>query len=166
MKLFTTILLLSLSVSAKEMCEETQKTITEDVMHVVNVDVPSHLKGATITITQADGKTSTVPAEKFMVVPRKQKTIAGQNKAIVKNVSCKVSSDNKNILMAEVKKSYTGLETKTEAITGGVKAEVSSKKEMVPGLNYYRRELFDSKFGAGVGVDTEGTVKGLIGLDF
>jgi len=150
---------------AKETCEESVTQHIEDVVYEVNTDMPKHLKGATITVTLADGKTSTVPAERFMVVPRVQKTVVGQNVLLAKNVTCS-KSGNKNILIGEVRKDVTGHETTTEAIPGGIKSTTKSVKELVPGVNYYRRELFDTPVGAGVGVDTNGTVKALIGIDF
>lgn len=165
-KLIIFLLIAVVSVAqAKETCEESIEVHSQDVTYEVNTDMPKHLKGATITVTLADGKTSTVPAEKFMVVPRVQKTVVGQNKILAKNVTCS-KSGNKNILIGEVRKDVTGHETKTEAIPGGIKSSTSSVKEVVPGINYYRRELFDSSIGAGVGVDTNGTVKALIGVDF
>jgi hypothetical protein len=148
-------------VNAAENCSESAQVETQDVVYEVNTELPKHLKGATITVTLADGKTSTVPAEKFMVVPRKQKTLVGQNQTLTKKLYCKVSG-KKNIIMGEARKDVTEIET----TTNGKSASVHSKKEVVPGLNYYRRELFDSPIGAGVGVDTNGTVKGMIGLDF
>lgn len=161
---YLTLLVLSMVSSlafAGETCSESQQLQTQDVVYEVNTNLPKHLKGAKITITLADGSTSTVPAEKFMVVPRKQKTVVGQNQTLTKKLSC-TASGKKNILMGEVRKDVTEVET----TTNGKTATVTSKKEMVPGVNYYRRELFDTPIGAGVGVDTNGTVKGMIGIDF
>jgi hypothetical protein len=158
-------LLFAASSFAGETCNEDVDVRNEDVVYTVNKDMPKYLEGATITVTLANGKSSTVPAEKFMVVPRVQKTVVGQNVLIAKKVTCS-KSGNKNLLIGEVRKDVTGHETKTEAIPGGIQSTTSSVKEVVPGINYYRRELFDSSLGAGVGVDTNGTVKGLIGIEF
>jgi hypothetical protein len=41
----------------------------------IKTDVPKHLEGATIIIRLADGRETSVPAEKFKVVPRTQQFI-------------------------------------------------------------------------------------------
>lgn len=153
--------LIASNVYAGETCSESQNVSSQEVAYEVNTSLPKHLKGATITVTLADGRTSTVPADKFMVVPRKQKTVLGQNQTITKKLSCNASS-KKNILIGEFRKDVTEIET----TTSGKTVNVESKKELVPGVNYYRRELFDSPIGAGVGIDTNGTIKGMVGLDF
>ena len=146
---------------AADSCSESVSESTQEVVYEVNKGMPAHLKGATITVTQADGTSSTVPAEKFMVVPRKQKTVLGQSKQTSKTLTCK-GAEKKNIVFADVRNDYKGVETTTDGKT----ATVESKKGVIPGLNYYRRQLLDSPIGAGVGVDTNGTVKGMVGIDF
>lgn len=54
----------------------------------------------------------------------------------------------------------------TTAITNGTQIAVDIKKEVVPGLNYYRRDIQDSRIGAGIGVDTNGQANIMLGLDF
>lgn len=144
-----------------ENCVRDEQTKLEDVVHVVDTSIPAHLKGAKITVTLADGRSSTVAAEQFMVVPRKQRTVVGQNKSSVTSLVCRQDS-KKNILMLEARKDVTDLDVETVSKT----ANVYSERSIVPGLNYYRRELMDSAIGAGIGVDANGTVKGMIGTDF
>jgi hypothetical protein len=163
-KLFISLLLVVSVANAGESCQESESVATQDVVYKVNKDMPNHLKGAKITVTLADGSSSTVPAEKFMVVPRKQQTVVGQDKVVSKNLVC--SKSEKNILMAELRKDVKNIDTETTAIPGGEQVTVRSNKALIPGINYYRRELFDTRFGAGVGVDSNGTVKGMLGLDF
>ncbi len=152
---------------AAESCSENVNVDTKDVVYAVNTDMPKHLKGATITVTLANGKTSTVSADKFMVVPRKQQTVVGQDKISTKTISCTNNLDTKkNIVFVDAKKEYTGIETSTSVNGNTQQVTVSSKKELVPGLNYYRRQILDSKIGAGVGIDTNGQLKGMVGLDF
>lgn len=158
-----TILLLPMFVNAECTSEIEVKSVP--VEYTVNTSIPEHLKGATITVTLADGSSSIVPAEKFMVVPRKQKTIIGDSHLISNTTTCKFNS-KKNTIMLEAKNSKTDIETKTTPIPSGSKVDVYSKKELVPGLSLYRRELFDSPVGGGLGVDTKGELKGMIGLDF
>ena len=160
-----TIGFLTMNVNAED-CTESQTVSAEQVVYSVSKDIPKHLKGATITITQADGKTSTVPSEKFMVVPRKQTTILGENKTISKKLSCSKPSERKNIVSLDIRNDVTDIETKTTAIPNGQQASVKAKTGTVLGLNLYRRELFDTRIGAGAGLDANGVLKGTVGLDF
>lgn len=142
-------------------CSEIQATQVNDLHYNVDKMLPNYLKGAKITVVLADGSTSTVPAEKFMVVPRKQQIIIGKSENITKRIMCK-NSNKKNIIIGEIRKDITDLDVSSD----GKQAHIESIKEITPGVNYYRRELFDSSIGAGVGVDTNGVVKGMVGIDF
>lgn len=153
------ILFVSLNVFAGENCTEKSNVEVQDVVYSVDTTLPKHLKGAVITITKVDGTSSTVPAEKFMVVPRKQKTIVGQNKNVTVAKSCK--SSTKNLLMLEGRKDVKGLSVNTNGKT----ANVYSEKEFIPGVNYYRGGLIEN-IGAGLGIDANGTGKAIIGLEF
>jgi hypothetical protein len=147
-----------------ENCSESQTESSEQVVYNVSKDMPKHLKGATITITLADGKTSTVPAEKFMVVPRKQTTVLGENKTISKKLTC--SNGKKNSIIAGGRKDTVGHRVETSSTPNGQQAKVYSEKDLVPDINYYRREILDTPIGAGVGVDSNGTLRGSVGFDF
>lgn len=160
----TLILILISSLALAKDCTETTQVSSQDVVHNVNTSMPKHLKGAMITVTLADGKSSQVPAERFMVVPRKQQTVVGQDKTVSKQVSCK--SDKKNLVIADLRKDVTGMDTETSLVPGGVQAKTRSERELVPGINYFRRQVLDSDVGLGVGVDTNGTVKGMLGVEF
>jgi hypothetical protein len=135
--------------------------LAKEVTYAVNKNIPNHLKGATITITLANGKTSTVSADKFMVVPRKQYTVVGESSTATKTVTCSAKK-NKNLIMLEARKDITELDTEVN----GQQAKTIAKKNIIPGLNYYRRDVLDTKFGAGAGADTNGTLKVLVGFDF
>lgn len=165
MKLLTALIVLFSSVAFANECKEVSKRIVQEVVHTVNTDVPKHLKGATITITKADGTSSTVPAEKFMVVPRKQKAIVGENVVMTVDRTCQADEKLSTVFL-DVKKLPSRIESNTESIPNGSKATSTIYKEVVPGVNYYRRQMLDTPVGAGVGVDANGTVKGMIGLDF
>ena len=153
------------SIAFADECKEVSKRIVQDVIHKVNTEVPKHLQGATITITKADGTSSTVPAEKFMVVPRKQKTILGQNMFVSSEITCK-PKEQLNTVFIDVKKLPSKVESSTESLPNGTKATSTIYKDAIPGLNYYRRKMLETPVGAGIGVDANGTVKGMIGLDF
>lgn len=147
-------------------CLEKEETSLEDVTYNVNTNTPKYLIGATITVTLANGETSTVSTDKFMVVPRKQTTVVGQNQKVLKKVTCSNESKEKNnILMGGLRKDVTELETETNGNT----AKVYSKKEVIPEVLYYRRNLIGTKLGdlgAGAGLDSNGTAKGFIGVSF
>lgn len=155
-------LLLPLTVHAT--CDTTYEQEFEHTSHEISTDMPKFLKGATITVTLANGKSSTVPADKFMVVPRKQYFIAGVNKTVIKNTTC-APKDKKNNIMVGVKKEVTDLEVSTATIPGGKKAEVTSVDEYLPTVRYYREDVL-SNVGLGVGVDTKGKVEATIGVGF
>jgi hypothetical protein len=144
-------------------CTETTKSITQDVVHAVNKDMPKHLQGATITVKLADGSETTVPAEKFMVVPRKQYTVAGQNKTVSSKLTCD-KDQKKNIVYVGAKRELTDLETKVNVPAKS--AQVDSLKVLTPSINYMRRKILDSDLNLGGGVDKNGQVQGTIGLDF
>ena len=164
MKALLLITLFSSITFANE-CKEVSKRIVQEVVHTVNTDVPKHLQGATITITKADGTSSTVPAEKFMVVPRKQKTIVGENVAVTVDRTCQ-AEEQLNTLFLDVKKLPSKIESSIESLPNGTKATSTIHKDVVPGLNYYRRKMLETPVGAGVGLDANGTLKGMIGMDF
>lgn len=152
-----------IAVVSRAACNESVYEDIRDVKYEVRADVPKHLQGASITVTLADGKSSTVSASEFMVVRRKTTYVVGQNVLRTKKLTC----SNKNSVIAEGRKDYTDdFSVKSGSIPNGKQSKVYAEKEFVPGINYYRRELFDTNFGAGVGIDANGTIKGLIGVDF
>jgi hypothetical protein len=136
-------------------------TQTKDVVYAVNSQLPKHLQGATIIVRTKDGRESSVPAERFMVVPRKQYTKVGQSS----DTMCKAKS-RKNSVMVGVRNDHAGMDAITKTTPTSVSAKVESKKALTPDLQYYRREILDSHLGLGAGVDANGTLRGIIGLDF
>ncbi len=127
---------------------------------VLSTDVPSHLKGATITVRLADGTESIVPAEKFKVVPRKQQFIT--TKTMQRNETrCESDPKDKNrisLLAGEGPKE--GL-TRTQ---DGSAVTVESKVGAVGGAQYQR--LLTEKLGVGVQVQSNKTALGVLSLDF
>jgi hypothetical protein len=165
MNIILLIIFISLSAMASEACKEQLDLQTEKVEYVVNSKIPNHLKGAVIIVRKANGEESKVPAEKFMVVPRKQKTVLGENVKEKKTVLCSEKS-KKNLFFVDAKREITDLDVSTSSGLNSSSAKVSAKKELVPSVNLYRRDVFDSPFGLGVGLDTNGSVKGMVGIDF
>lgn len=159
-----THLMITNLVNANECLE---KTVTQNnpVKYEVNKHLPQHLQGATITVRLANGQQTTVPAEKFMVVPRQQQFIVGESVNISKTLTCKTKS-LKNSVIVDARKDFTGISKSLSSTVNTQTLKLSSDKSLVPGLNYYRREVLDSPIGLGAGVDSNGTLKALIGLDF
>jgi hypothetical protein len=155
------LILLVGATSSAASCEYDRKMVTEPVEYSVNKGLPSHLKGATITITLSDGKSSTVSAEKFMVVPRVQRTIVGENKLIIVKKTCQ-DDLNKNTLMIEGRHDIKNVVTEKQ----GLSAHTYAEKELIPGIDYYRRQILDTPIGAGIGIDTNATPKVFLGIDF
>lgn len=60
-------------------CTEDIEVSSQDNVKEITTDVPEHLKGATITVKTRDGRESTVPAEKFKVVPRVQQFVVTEH---------------------------------------------------------------------------------------
>ncbi len=161
MKYLLIILMSLTSVSNAQECKETHSEIVQDVVYMVNKNMPAHLKGATIIVRQANGKETSVPAERFMVVPRKQKTVAGQNKLVMSKLRCD-KDQKKNIVYVGAKKELTDLETRVSGNT----ARVESSKTLVPSVNYMRRKVLNSDLNLGIGIDKNSQIGGTIGLDF
>lgn len=161
MKLLLLLTFIGPNSFAKSVCEQQRTEISEDVVYEVSKDIPEYLKGAKITTTLSNGKSSTVPAEQFMLVKRKQYTVVGKNQTIVERNNC-LTTGSKNNLILEARKDVKGLKTETVGST----SKVYSEKEFIPGVNYYRQDLYDLPIGAGLGVDSNGTVKGMLGIGF
>ena len=89
------ILSISTVVFGNETCSTDVGAETTQEQLEIKTDVPSHLKGATIIIRTADSKESSVPAEKFKVVPRKQQFIVTKTKQESKT-TCSVETIKPN----------------------------------------------------------------------
>lgn len=154
-------------IAGEHQCEQKRNVISQEIVYEVNKDLPKHLIGATITITQANGKTSTVPAERFMVVPRKQKIVVGANRVTVVTNDCINDLDiKKNTVMVEGAYGIRGVTTETSVGLGTVTAKTYVERAIVPGIDYYRRQILDTPIGAGLGIDVLGRGKAFLGLDF
>lgn len=165
--MFKYIILLMIFINtayANENCSEQQYLETEEVVYSVDTILPKHLKGATICITLHDGKSSCVPSEKYMIVPRKQKTVLGENKVITKSFrrTNTSTSDKKHMLFTDIRKDYKGLDIDINDTT----ATVETRKGLIPSINYYHRQVFDSPLGLGIGIDSNSTFRGIAGVEF
>lgn len=122
--------------------------------------VPGHLKGATITVKLADGKETTVPAERFKVVPRKQQFIVTKLETS-KLRSCTTNDPLKNrVSLLGGYGSQSGL----TSTTSGTTVEVESNVGFVGGAQYQR--MLGKRVSIGVQGQTNKTGSLLLGLDF
>jgi hypothetical protein len=152
------IILISVSIGTNmfaDDCSESKSTVKGQ--YVIDTNVPSHLRGATITVTQADGKSSTVPAEKFKVVPRKQQFITAETE---KTLVCTDSKKNRVSVLGG-RGVQEGIKT-TKLSSTTTQAE--SNVGFVGGLEYQRKVWKD--FSIGVQGQSNKTGSLVLGLDF
>lgn len=124
----------------------------------ISTDVPAHLRGATITIRLADGRESSVPAEKFKVVARKQQFIVTELErskvtSCVKNRSHRVSG-----LIGH------GAQAGLKTSANGNMVEVESKTGIVGGGQY--QYMLNDRLSIGGQYQTNETGSFLLGIDF
>lgn len=140
-------------------CEtvKAEKSVKEQLE--IKTDVPNYLKGATITVRRSDGKESTVPAEQFKVVPRKQQFIVTHDLEAT-HLLCK-GADYKNRVSALGGVAPNG---KLSAAQVGTTAVVESQYGAVGGLQYQRK--LGDRFSVGAQVQTNQSALGILGFDF
>lgn len=164
LSLIVMLSILSLNVSfAEDKCSEQvgQEEVTGQLE--INTDVPAHLRGAVITITQADGKVSSVPAEKFKVVPRKQQFLTTKTER-TRTLSCESIKRHRVSAVAGYGR-QDGLNTSVNSNA----AEVENKVGFVGGGQYqYRSDLkvFDLPVSFGVQYQNSKTTSGLVGVEW
>lgn len=161
--------------NAQKVCES-QESSCELKNQDVNTPVPKALKDAEIVVTLPDGTTQKYSANEFKVVKRQQqfkvtekvvkvKTLCPTcvSKEITVEVIKEVQKPQKlNTLMLGARYDFVNLnsEITTNKIT------LYSNRAVVLDLTYYRRRLFDSSIGAGIGIDSNGTPRGTVGFEF
>lgn len=143
-----------------ETCSTDTSSTTVDVLEDVNTKVPKALKGAQIIIRRADGKEEVLKAEDYKVVKRVQQ-FKVKERSVVQKLTCN-KDPNKNLIMVGGRKDYTGLDT----TVNGKTATVESKRGLVMDASFLRQKVLDTRLGLGAGVDTNGTVRGIVGFEF
>lgn len=157
--MFILTLIINLVMAAD--CTDVQTTNAEVQTSFINTDVPKHLQDAVIVIRLKDGRESQVSANQFKVVPRKQQLLITEVKTHTERV-CKVSGKEKNLLMLGGRRDHKDLES---SVNGNV-GKVISEKGLVLDASYLRQNIFDTNLGVGAGVDSNGTLRGVIGVEF
>jgi hypothetical protein len=140
----------------------TDQTSAEEItgQKEINTDVPNHLKGATIIVRQADGRETSVPAEKFKVVPRKQQFVVTKTK-VNHSMTCETNVPNKNRVSAL---GGYGAKGGLKSSTNGSVAEVESKTGAVLGLQYQR--MITDRLSLGIQGQDNKTGSLVLGIDF
>ena len=155
-KILLLLCLIPMTSFAADCAETTSEAVTTETL-VLKTDVPAHLKGATITVRTADGRESTVPAEKFKVVPRMQQYVVTKTK----QETMKTCGPNKNRLSVL---GGNGSKSGLVSSTNGKTVEVESKVGFVGGAQYQR--MLNDTISLGVQGQTNKTCSLLIGIDF
>jgi len=159
MKYLLLFLLTTNTASALE-CGKTNQSIHTVKLEVdAQTDVPKFLRGATITITQANGKTETVKAEEFMVVKRKHKRPVLSTVVFKTTLKCSDIS-KKNIISGKLVDGYSDVSTNVT----GKSAKISLDRQLGVGLQY-QRQVADKLF-LGVGADSNRGAEALLGFGF
>ena len=142
-------------------CSNVQTTNAEVQTKIITTDVPKHLEDAIIIVRTKDGRESQVSANQFKVVPRKQQHLITEVKTHTERV-CKVSGKEKNLLMVGGRRDHQDLDIRVNGNT----ATVESQKGLVMDATYLRQNIFNTNLGVGAGVDTNGTLRGVVGVEF
>lgn len=161
MKLFiiTFVTLLSMLAFASGTCDTTATEVIATEALKLSTDVPNHLKGATITVRLADGTESTVPAEMFKVVPRKQQFIITKTFQARMTVCSADVRKNRASIMAG-----NGPKEGLERSNIGTAVAIESKVGTVAGVQYQR--LITERVSLGAQLQSNKSALVNIGLDF
>ena len=152
--------LVSLSSLAQESCTDMVSHSEAKDQLKIDTKTPKHLKGATIIIRQADGKETSVPAERFKVVPRKQQFIVTKVETTMA-VHCFTNNPRKN--RASLLGGY-GAKNGLTTTTVGTTTTVESKSGVVGGAQYQR--MLNKRLSVGLQGQTNETGSVLLGLDW
>jgi hypothetical protein len=160
--LIVSVLFLALSTAAfaETNCSESAESSYVDAAYELTTDVPNYLKGAKITVRLADGRESTVPAERFKVVPRKQQFLAKVIKT-EKTVSCITNTPRKNRVSVL---GGHGAQEGLKSTASGSSTTVESNVGLVGGAQYQR--MIGERWSLGVQGQTNKTGSLLLGIEF
>lgn len=166
-KLFIAILMLSFTAYAENDCQVMRASEEVTGQLEIKTDVPKFLKGATITVTLSNGQSTTVPAEKFKVVPRKQQFITTKTSSVSETVCQNKTHHRVTVLAGQAPQN--GI--KRDNSQAPNKVEVESKLGLEGGAQYQYRpggkwKLLGKDLNFGGQVQTNKSAFGTLGLDF
>jgi hypothetical protein len=154
------LVILTTKVALGDECGKTTvSTIRQESEMDVVTSAPKFLQKATITITQANGKSETVSADDYMVVKRKHKRPLSVILLKQNTLQCKNTS-KKNIISGKLVDGYSDVSTKVN----GKSATISLDRQLGVGLQYQRRIM--ERVYLGVGADSNKGTEALLGFDF
>lgn len=160
MKTTLFVLMFLSQISFAKDCEVTKSQSSIQDQFKIDTKVPKWLQGATITIKQADGKESTVSADKFKVVPRKQQFIVTKLKE-TEQLSCSEDKyKNRVSVLGGVGPKGNLKVTQPSAD----KAVIETNGGATAGIQYQRKVTERFSIGGQIQTNESGSV--LIGLDF
>lgn len=142
-------------------CETQMGHNMDTAVKEITTDVPSWLKGATITVRQANGKETKMLAEQFKVVPRKRQEIVVERTQTI-NTVCTIDADrlkNRVSLLGG-----RGVREGLDVERTGTSVTAQSKVGVVGALMYQRS--LTRRLNIGAQLQTNKTALGSIGLDF
>jgi hypothetical protein len=166
MKTLTFLLLTSfITLGYSKECTTEVKENVEVVDVQSKDDAAKYLKEAKIIVKLANGKEYAFNANEFKVVPRSQlKKVTQVTKE--KLVSCTEAKDeNKNLLLGGLRRDIKDVNKAYSSTSSSQTLRISSEKGLIPEAGYMRRKVIGN-VGVGGTVDSEGTGKLLIGLEF
>lgn len=159
------ILILAMVLSSQVFAADCTTDVSEDKATdwlIITTNTPKHLKGAKITVTLADGTSSTVPAEKFKVVPRKQQSVVTRvERNKVTSCTVKGESSKNRVSVLGGYGPNGGLKTTNPA---PYTTQVDPDHGVTGGLQY-QRSITD-RFSLGVQGQTNKSGSVLLGVDF
>lgn len=126
----------------------------------INTPTPKGLEDAVIIVRTKSGKEYAMSANEYKVVPRVQQFVTKERD--YNTVAC-IPNDKqeKNLVMWGVRKDFTGLSTEISSN----EAKVRATKDIVIDMSYMREQVIDN-IGFGIGVDTNGTPRAMVGVEF
>lgn len=165
--LLITILMFVSSMSiASETCQTKTGDETIEERMVISTDVPKFLEGATIIVRTKDGRESSVPAEKFKVVARKQQFLVSKTKQQIKTTCNAKNEEQKNRLSVVIGE---GPQPGMKVSRSASEVTVESRVGAIGGIQYQRQtelKIFGLPISVGGQLQNNESALGVVGLDF
>ena len=153
------LFVISSTVLSAENCKTVKSQDSVQERLELSTEVPKWLEGATITVRLSNGQESSVSAEKFKVVPRKQQFIVTKTLSEVQSVCSAERLKNRVSLHGGM-----GPSGNLKVQSDGNKVTVETGPTAVGGLSYQRN--ITDEVSVGGQVQTNQSVLFSLGLDF
>lgn len=167
MKYLMILIMVATSVAfAEDNCSVSRSATEVEETQEIKTDVPKFLEGATITVTLKDGKTSTVPAEKFKVVARKQQFLVKRTKQ-TDSLICQEEPKRHRVSVLVGAGNKDGLDRDDNYAPNTI--QVKSRIGPNAGLQYQYKsdiKIFNKPLSFGVQGVSNKSGAGLLGIDF